>query len=121
VSWLRLCPNNSITGGRVISSRIKRSHNGASQALRVAAMSLAKSNSALGAYYRLMKAKHDAATAIIATAAKIARIIYVMISKKEEYRDLGSDYYEKRDMNRMMKNLKYKASKLGLELVEKVA
>ena len=121
VSWLRLCPNNDITGGRVISSRTKKSSNGASQALRVAAMSLEKNNSALGAYYRRMKAKHDAQTAIIASAAKIARIIYAMVSKKTEYRDVGSDDYEKKDFKKILKNLKYRASKLGFDLVLKEA
>ncbi len=121
VSWLNLCPNNEITGGKVFSSRTKRSRNGASQALRVAAMSLAKNNSALGAHYRRMKAKHDAATAVISTAAKIARIIYTMISKQEEYRDVGSDYYEKKNLNKVIKSLKRRAANLGFELVVKKA
>jgi transposase len=119
VSWLSLCPNNEITGGKVFSSRTKRSKNGASQALRMAAMSVAKSNSALGGHYRRIKAKHDAGTAVISTAAKIARIIYTMISKQEEYRDVGSDYYEKKNLQKMIKNLKRRASNLGFGLVAK--
>ncbi len=119
VSWLSLCPNNEITGGKVFSSRTRRSKNGASQALRLAAMSVSKSNSALGAHYRRMKAKHDAQTAVISTAAKIARIIYTMIKNQEAYRDVGIDYYEKKNLNKVIKSLKRKAANLGFELVEK--
>ena len=82
-------------------------------------MSLAKNNSALGAHYRRIKAKHDAATAVVSTAAKIARIIYAMVTKQVEYKDVGSDYYEKKYLKKAIKNLKYKASKLGLQFVLK--
>jgi transposase len=117
VSWLCLCPNNNISGGKVLGTWMRRSKSSASQALRVAAMTVAKNNSALGAFYRRMKAKHDAPTAVTATAAKIARIIYAMIKKQEEYRDIGCDYYEKKNMNLAVRNLKYKAARFGFELI----
>lgn len=117
VSWLSLCPNNDITGGKIIYSWMKRSKNAAAQVLRVSAMSLANSKSALGAFYRRMRAKHGPQTATTATAAKLARIIYAMVTKREEYRDLGSDYYEQRYKDRRLKNIKRKAASLGFKLV----
>lgn len=117
VSWLSLCPNNDISGGKIIYSWMKRSKNAAAQALRVAAMSLANSKSALGAFYRRMRAKHGPQTAITATAAKLARIIYAMVTKREEYRDLGADYYEQKYKDRHLKIIKRRAASLGFKLV----
>jgi transposase len=119
ISWLSLCPNNDISGGKVLSSWVKKSKNSAAQALRVGAMSLGNSNSALGAYFRRMKAREGVSTAVTATAAKMGRIIYAMIKKKEEYRDLGADYYDKKFKEKYVKNLKRKASYMGFTLVPK--
>lgn len=117
VSWLSLCPNNDKSGGKIIYSWMKKSNNAAAQALRVSAMSLANNKSALGAFYRRMRAKHGPQTAITATAAKLARIIYAMVTKKKEYRDMGADYYEQRYKDRHLKNIKRKAASLGFKLV----
>lgn len=118
VSWLSLCPNNDISGGKIIYSWMKRSKNAAAQALRVAAMSLANSKSALGAYYRRMRAKHGPQTAVTATAAKLARIIYDMVTKREEYRDAGANYYEQRYKDRHLNKIKRRAASLGYKLVQ---
>lgn len=117
VSWLSLCPNNDISGGKIIYSWMKRSKNSAAQALRVSAMSLANSKSALGAYYRRMRARHGPQTAVTATAAKLARIIYHMVTKKEQYRDPGANYYEQRYKDRYLNNIKRRAASLGFKLV----
>jgi transposase len=119
ISWLSLCPNNDISGGKVISSWTKRSKNAAAQALRIGAMSVGNSKSALGAYFRRIKAREGVATAVTATAAKMGRIIYAMIKKKEEYRDIGEDYYEKKYKEKYLSNLKRRASWLGYTLVTK--
>lgn len=120
ISWLSLCPNNDISGGKVLSSWVRKSKNAAAQALRVGAMSLGNSNSALGAYFRRMKAREGVSTAVTATAAKMGRIIYAMIKKKkEEYRDLGADYYDKKFKEKYVKNLKRRASYMGYTLVPK--
>lgn len=117
VSWLSLCPNNDISGGKVITSWMRRSNNEAAQALRIAAMGLEKNKSAIGAFYRRIKAREGPATAINATAAKLARIIYAMVTKQEEYLDIGADYYEKKFKRKSVKNLKRRALYLGYELV----
>ena len=101
----------------MLSSWVMRSNNEAAQALRVAAMSLFTNKSALGAFYRRLKAREGAPTATTATAAKLARIICAMITNKEEYRDIGEDYYEKKYKKRATNNLKRRAAILGYKLV----
>lgn len=115
-SWLHLCPNNKITGGKVKQSGVQPGQNRASTALRVAAASLAHSNSALGAYYRRMRARQGAPAAITSTAHKLARIIYTMLKDRKPYHDLGVDYYEQQYRSRVLRNLNRQASKLGFRL-----
>ena len=81
-SWLGLSPGNKISGGKVLSSKTKPSANRAAQALRMAAYTLHHAKSALGAYYRKMRARLGAPKAITATAHKLARILYAMIRDK---------------------------------------
>jgi transposase len=116
-SWLGLCPGTRITGGKVISGKTKRLVNRAAQALKLAAASLRSSQSALGAYHRRMCARMDKPKAITATAHKLARLIYAMLTKGEEYTDQGQAYYEERYRQRVLHHLKQKAEKLGMKLV----
>jgi len=115
-SWLRLCPNNKITGGKVIQTGVQPTQNRASTALRVAAASLTRSDSALGAYYRRMRARHGAPSAITATAHKLARIIYFMLKDRKPYHDFGADYYEQQYRTRVLRNLNRQAARLGFRL-----
>jgi transposase len=115
-SWLGLAPHNKKTGGKVISSRTKRTQNRANTALRIAAQSLHRSHSALGGFYRRMKAKHGAAKATVATAHKLARIIYHMLKYRQPYADPGEAHYEQQYRDRAIRNLRRKAALLGLEL-----
>lgn len=119
-SWLGLAPNNKITGGKVISSSTKKVKSRAHQAFRMAAQSLSRSNSALGVFYRRIRAKHGGLKANVATAHKLARIVYFMLKNREEYKDPGMDYYEEQYKKRAIKNLKRKAKLLGLEVTEPV-
>jgi transposase len=115
-SWMRLFPNNKVTGNKVKQTRVLPTQNRASNALRVAAASLAHSDSALGAFYRRMRARHGAPSAITATAHKMARIIYFMLKDHKAYHDVGSDYYEQRYKDRFLRNLHRQAAKLGYRL-----
>jgi len=115
-SWLRLCPNNKITGGKVIQSGVQPTKNRASVALRIAAASLKTSDSALGAYFRRMRARLGTPAAITATAHKLARIIYFMLKNRLPYHDFGSDYYEQQYRTRMLRNLNRRAAMLGFRL-----
>ena len=116
-SWLGLCPGTKITGGKVMSGKTKRCANHAAQALRLAAAALRTSQSALGAYFRRMCSRMDKPKAVTAAAHKLARLIYTMLTKGEEYTDKGQEYYEERYRQRVMHHLAKRAEKLGMHLV----
>ena len=118
-SWLCLSPFNDKSGGKVLRTGSKKTQNRANTAFRLAAQSVSRSNSALGAFYRRMRAKHGPAKANKATAHKLARIVYHMLKNRTAYVDPGQDYYEEQYKERALRNLKRKAAKLGMELVPK--
>jgi hypothetical protein len=115
-SWLHLCPNNKITGGKVKQRGVQPTQNRASTALRVAAASLKSSDSALGAYYRRMRARLGTPAAITATAHKLARILYHLLKYRQPYHDFGADHYEQQYRARVLRNLNRRAVKLGFRL-----
>jgi len=116
-SWLGLCPGTKISGGKVLGAATKRSVNRATQALKLAAAALRSSKSALGAYYRRMCARMDKGKAVTAAAHKLARLIYLLLTKGEEYTDRGQLYYEERYRERVVRSLNKKAFELGMQLV----
>lgn len=116
-SWLGLCPGTKISGGKVLSSASKRTKNRAALALRIAAAALRTSKSALGAYYRRMCARMDKPQAITATAHKLARMIYAMITTGSQFLDQGQEYYEQRYRQRTLQNLSKRAEALGFTLI----
>jgi transposase len=118
-SWLGLCPDNRISGGKVLSSKTRRVVNRATDALRIAASSLERSQSALGGFYRRMKAKLGAAEGVTATAHKLARIIYRLIKYGEAYVRQGIEDYEKRFQTRKLNALQKSANAMGFDLVQK--
>jgi len=115
-SWLGLCPGTKISGGKVLNRQTKRLPSAAATALRLAAFALSRSKSALGAYYRRMRAKLGAPKAITATAHKLARLVYSMLKYGSQYVDEGQDYYEKKYKERVLKTLKQKAKDMGFTL-----
>jgi transposase len=120
-SWLGLSPNNEITGGKVKRRRTRKTDNRANHALRMAAQSLARSDSALGAFYRRIKARHGAPKAIVATAHKLARILYHMLKHRVDYRDPGADYYNAQQHERAIKRLHRQAARLGFRIESQLA
>jgi transposase len=116
-SWLGLCPGTKISGGKVLSGKSKRTANRAAQALRLAAVNLRASQSALGAYYRRLCARMDKPRAITACAHKLARLIYALLTKGEEFVDKGQQYYEERYRQRVVNSLNKRAEQLGMKLV----
>ena len=113
-SWLGLCPGTKISGGKILGSRSKRTANRATQALKLAAAALRSSQSALGAYYRRLCGRMDKPKAVTAAAHKLARMIYVMLTKGQEYADQGQQYYEDRYRERVVRQLTKRANELGL-------
>lgn len=116
-SWLSLCPGTRISGGKLLSKKIKRNANRAAQAFRLAAASLARSQTALGAFYRRIKARYGGQHAVNATAHKIARIYYTMLTKGTTYVELGQQAYEQKFQERRLARLQAQAKTLGLQLV----
>lgn len=116
-SWLTVCPNRRVTGGRAKSSRSRRSANRVARALRVSAQSLHNNKGYLGAYYRRMRQRLGAPKAITATAHKLARIIYRMLRYGEQYVAHSAECYEEQYRKRTLTNLLRQAKRFGLELV----
>ena len=112
-SWLGLCPATKISGGKVLSSGTKRSANRARQALKMAAMSLSHSDSALGAFYRRLCGRMDKPRANTATAHKLARMVYFMLTRGEAFVDQGQQHYEEQQRQRSVAALKRRATALG--------
>jgi hypothetical protein len=116
-SWLGLCPDNRITGGKVIRKGTRHIVNRAATALRLAATTLLRSQSYLGAQYRRLRARLGAPKAITAMAHKLARLVYRMLKWGHEYVDKGLQYYEERHREQQVQLLKKRAAKLGLQIV----
>ena len=117
-SWLGLCPHHRVSGGKVLSRRTKPCANRAATALRLAAACLHHSQSALGAFFRRMKARMGAPKAITATAHKLARLIYTMLKHGTAYVRQGMDEYAQQYRDRMVKNMTRRAKTLGYTLVK---
>jgi transposase len=115
-SWLGLCPGTRITGGKRISGTTKRIPNRVTQALKLAAQGLRSSHCALGAYYRRMAARLGAGKAITATAHKLARTVYAIMTKGEEFVQRSQDHYEAQVRIRTLHYLQKKAETLGYTL-----
>ena len=119
-SWLGLCPGTKISGGKVLSSATKPCANRAAQALRMAAQALRKSQTALGAHHRRLCSRMDKPKAITASAHKLARLVYFMLTKGQAFVEAGQDEYEERYRQRVVQNLARRAREMGFELQPKV-
>jgi hypothetical protein len=115
-SWLGLAPHNDISGGKTLRSRILKTGNRAGQAFRLAAQSLTRSQTALGAYYRRMRTRIGPKQAIVATAHKLARTVYAMLSKRTPFQEISMQAYEQDYQQRQLQHLQRKAVKLGFTL-----
>lgn len=116
-SWLGVSPNNQITGGKVKSRRTRRVKNRVTMALRMAAESLHHSKSALGAFYRRMRTNLGAPKAIVATAHKLARLVWRLLTYGSDYVDIGQERYERQIAERRVKALKHTAALLGYSIM----
>jgi transposase len=117
VSWLRLCPDNRISGDKIVGKGRLPTKNRVSTALKMAASSLRTSNTYLGAQFRRLRTKLGAPVAIKAMAAKLARLVYRMLRYGMKYVDRGANFYEVQHRLLQIKQLKSKAAKLGFQVV----
>jgi transposase len=116
-SWLALCPMNDISGGKVLYTSTRKVKSRAATALRLAAWSLHRSQSALGNFYRRMRAKLGAPKAITATAHRLARIIFHLVTTQQEYNETHLAEDQLRHEQRQQGKLRAKAKALGFQLV----
>jgi transposase len=112
-SWLCLAPGNKISGGKVLSSRTRRSSSRAAALLRLAAVTIGRSDTALGAFYRRLAARAGKSKAVTATARKIAVLFYNTLRHGMTYHDPGASHYEEQYRSRVLGNLKRRAKSLG--------
>jgi transposase len=116
-SWMALCPDNDISGGKVLWAGTRKVNCRAATALRMAAQSLHHSKSALGDFYRRMRAKLGAPKAITAAAHKLARIIFHLVSTRQEFDDSKFAADQLRHQKRQEIKLRARAKSLGFELI----
>jgi transposase len=115
-SWLCLTPGNKISGGKVLSAHTRRSNNRVTALLRLAAVNVGKTDSALGAFYRRLATRIGKAKAVTATARKVAILFYNTLRYGKDYSDPGASYYEERHRERVLHNLERRAKQLGYTL-----
>jgi transposase len=115
-SWLTLAPHNKISGGKVLSSKTRRTSNRATSLLRLAAITVGRTDTALGAFYRRLSGRVGKAKAVTATARKIAVLFYNTLRYGMSYADPGAAYYEERYRQRVLNNLQRRAKSLGFVL-----
>jgi transposase len=115
-SWLGLCPGTHISGGKSLSRASKRIAQRVAQALKIAAQGLSRSHCALGAYYRRMAARMGAPKAITATAHKLARYVYAILTRGEPFVRQSLDDYDQKMRARTVRHLERKAASFGFTL-----
>lgn len=116
-SWLTLAPKNKISGGRLLSSQTIPSANRAAAIFRLAAMTLGRTQTALGAFYRRLAYRVGKAKAITATARKLAILVYRALKHELVYRDPGAAAYDAHHRTRVLRRLRERAANLGFALV----
>ena len=117
-SWLCLSPSNKVSGGKILSTKTRRSGSRAAALLRLAAVTVGRTETALGAFYRRLSARIGKAKAVTATARKIAALFYNTLRHGMDYADPGTSYYEERYRVRVLANLRRRAASLGFSLQE---
>src|SRR5204862_3386395 len=117
VSWLRLCPDNRISGNKVIGKGRLPTNNPITIALKMAATTLRLSKTYLGAQFRRLRTRLEAPIAIKAMAAKLARLVYRMLRYGMQFVDQGAIFYDARHRQRQTNFLRRKAAKLGFQIV----
>jgi len=118
VSWLRLCPDNKISGDKIIGKGRLPTNNRATSALRMAASTLRLSNTYLGAQFRRLRTRLGAPIAIKAMAAKLARLVYRVLRYGMQFVDKGAEFYEAQHRTLQINYLKWRAAKMGLQIIE---
>ena len=115
--WLTLAPQNKVSGGRLLSAKTQPSANRAAGILRLSALSLGRTETALGAFYRRLAYRVGKAKAITATARKLAILVYRTLKDGLRYQDPGAAAYTAHHRARVLRHLRQRAATLGFALV----
>ncbi len=116
-SWLALCPGTKKSNGKVLSRKTKRSANRAAAAFRLAAASLSRSKTALGAFYRRIRVRVGKAEAVTATARKLAVLYYSLLKYGSAYVESGQAVYEQKYQQRRLHSIQKQALAMGYQLI----
>lgn len=116
-SWLNLAPNNKISGGKILSSRIPKKKNHAGQIFKMAAFAVQRSKNWLAMFYHRIKAKKGTPKAIVATARKIAAIFYKLVREKIKFNPISIEKYLDSFKEQQINKIKRQAQNLGLQVV----
>jgi transposase len=116
-SWLGLCPDNRISGGKILSSKTRNVRCRLANALRMAATTLYRSHSALGDYFRRLRARLGSPAAITAAAHKLARILFAMLRDRRSFDPQLLGTLNQKHLRRRQNSLRKYAASLGFELV----
>ena len=119
-SWLTLCPGTKISGGRVLSAHTRRSASRPAALLRIAAVNVGRTQTALGGFYRRLAARIGKAKAVTATARKLAVLFYNAMRFGMQYIDPGADHYDATYKQRVIDNLARRARQLGYALTKPI-
>lgn len=117
-SWLTLAPKNKVSGGRLLSSRTQPSANRAAAILRLAAMNLGRTQTALGAFYRRLAFRVGKAKAVTATVRKLAILVYRTLKEGLVYADPGANAYDAQHRTHVVRRLRQRAGNLGFGLID---
>lgn len=119
VSWLALCPNRKVSAGKVLSSKTRKNKHRLAAAFRQAAFAVGKQrDTALAAFFRRMAYRKGNKTAVIATARKLAIIVYNMLQNKQEYQPQGLEAYQQLVRTHKLKNIQRTIQKLEIKASE---
>ena len=115
-SWLGLCPEKQVSGGKVLYTKTRPVKNRVANALRMGAHSLHHANNYLGEFFRRMRRKLGAAEAVTAVAHKLARVLYHVLRTKEAYNETVFLRHDQEAIKRAEDRLRKQAAKLGFQL-----
>ena len=116
-SWLAVCPENRITGGRVLKAKTRKVSHRLADAFRLVAQSLSRANDVMGQYCRRMKGRLGKAEGTVAVAHKLARIVYAMITTGQAYDEKEACKVTPSALHKRLQNLQKQAAALGLQLL----
>jgi transposase len=121
-SWAGLCPGNHESAGKRKTGKTRSGNAALRRALVEAARAASRSRTYLRAQYHRLKPRRGAQRAAVAVAHSIIRIIYVVLTRKTDYKDLGPDYFDRRDAAATERQLVTRLERLGNKVtIEKVA